>query len=392
MSRLSCDLPSPSYKRLVSFLKIACRKYFERGRGVPLSIQWRDSEPYQLGEGKPEFKLILKDKNAIPMIASLDGTSFLEAYTFGYLDFHGSMEKMFAFRDMTTDNHIFAYFWNLIKPFVFGQVRADRSGISSHYNFSQEFYLTFLDRKYRCYSQAIFESDDETLEKAITRKLDFVFDSIGVNPGDKVLDIGGGWGAFAEYAGKRGIKVTSITISNESETYLKNLIKEKDLPCKVINCHLYQYYSKEKFDAIVNLGVTEHLPDYKRSFKVYQRLLKPGGRVYLDASATRRKYHFHKFIYKYIYPGNCSPMCLHDYLTKLSKTPFDLLGVWDDRNSYYLTAKHWAKNLEKNRKAALACSSETIFRMFQVYLWGTVDVFRRDIMQAYRVLLRLPLN
>lgn len=291
-----------------------------------------------------------------------------------------------------TNKHLFAYFWNLIKPLIFGQVKADRAGISSHYNFPQEFYLTFLDQKYRCYSQAIFENDDEPLEKAITRKLEFVFDSIDVKPGDRVLDIGGGWGAFTEYAGKKGINVTSITISEESENYIRELIKKKNLPCEVVNCHLYQYNSPKKFDAIVNLGVTEHLPDYNRTINVYRRLLKPGGKVYIDASATRKKYHFHKFIYKYIYPGNCSPMCLHEYLKELARSPFDLLGVWDDRKSYYLTAKHWAQNLEKHKDIAVAKSSEAIFRMFQVYLWGTVDAFSRDRMQAYRLLLRLQEN
>lgn len=390
MSESSYIQLDQSYKRLISFLEIACKKYYKSGRGVPFTIQWLNCEPHQFGEGKPEFAITLKDEKGVSMVATLDGTSFLEAYVFNHMDFYGSMEKMFTFRDITTDNHLFTYFWNLIKPFIFGQVKSDRSAISSHYNFSQEFYLAFLDSKYRCYSQGIFNNEDESLEKAVTHKLDFVFESIDVKPGDKVLDIGGGWGAFTEFAGKKGVNVTSITISEESYDYLKKLIERKKLPCEVVNCHLYQYFSASKFDAIVNLGVTEHLPDYKRSLEVYLRLLKPGGRVYLDASATRRKYHFHKFIYKYIYPGNCSPMCLHDYLGKLAKTPFNLLGIWDDRYSYYLTAKHWAQNLEKNKDAAIALCNKTIFRMFQVYLWGTADVFKRDIMQAYRILFQLP--
>ena len=71
--------------------------------------------------------------------------------------------------------------------------------------------------------------------------------------------------------------------------------------------------------------------------------------MYLDASACREKYKFHSFIYRYIYPNNCSPLCLHDYMTELSKTPFQLLGIWDDRWSYYLTAKQWALNFERHR-------------------------------------------
>jgi cyclopropane-fatty-acyl-phospholipid synthase len=291
---------------------------------------------------------------------------------------------------MTTDHHGAAYLWSLLKPLLFGQTRMDRSGISSHYDNSQEFYLSFLDQRHRCYSQGVFMRDDEPIEDAMTRKLQFAVDAVGTKPGDRVLDIGGGWGAFSEYAGKRGAHVTSLTISKESESFLRELSAREQLPCEVVNCHLYEYDPGMQFDAIVNLGVTEHLPDYGRSLATYRRLLKPGGKIYLDASACRQKYKFHSFIYKHIYPGNCSPLCLHDYLTELSKTPFRLRGIWDDRHSYYLTARHWAQNLERNRDEIVRNSDECTFRKFQVYLWGTVDVFRRDVMQAYRWVLELP--
>jgi len=77
-------------------------------------------------------------------------------------------------------------------------------------------------------------------------------------------------------------------------------------------------------------------------------------------------------------------------MIQLSKTPFMLRGVWDDRWSYYLTAKHWSLNLERNRAEIVRHGSEELFRKFQIYLWGTADVFRRDIMQAYRWVLELP--
>jgi cyclopropane-fatty-acyl-phospholipid synthase len=205
-----------------------------------------------------------------------------------------------------------------------------------------------------------------------------------------VLDIGGGWGAFNEHAGKKGIRVTSLTISKESEKFLQGMIAREKIPCEVVNCHLYEYDPGVKFDAIVNLGVTEHLPDYKRSLAIYRRLLAKGGKIYLDASACREKYKFHSFITKHIYPGNCSPLCLHDYLKHLADTPFRLRGVWDDRHSYYLTAKHWARNMERNRDSLVLNSDEATYRKFLMYIWGTADVFRRDVMQAYRWVLELP--
>ncbi len=382
--------PDPAFTKLVGLLNKICKDYYATGRGVPVTLQWQDSQPVRFGSGEPAFTVIVKDKTGVSAIASMDGTEFLEAYALDHIEILGDMEKMFAFRDMTSDNHPLQYLWSLAKPLLFGQTKMDRSGISTHYDNSLEFYLALLDQRHRCYSQGVFLRDDESLEDAMTRKLAFAVESIGVKPGDRVLDIGGGWGAFNEYAGKLGIKVTSLTISRESEAFLKGMIAKNNLPCEVVNCHLYEYEPGMKFDAIVNLGVTEHLPDYKRSLAIYQRLLKPGGKMYLDASACREKYKFHSFIYKHIYPGNCSPLCLHDYMKHLANTPFQLLGVWDDRHSYYLTAKHWAQNLERNRDTVVRNGDESLFRKFQVYLWGTADVFQRDIMQAYRWVLELP--
>ncbi len=380
----------PGFLRLVNLLRKVCGRYYASGRGVPVDLRWRDDKPYRFGQGEPAFTIVIKDKTGVSAFASLDGLAFVEAYVLGHMDIIGDMDALHSFRDMTSDRHPLSYVWNLAKPVLFGQTRMDRSGISAHYDNSIELYRGLLDVRHRCYSQGVFLRDDESLEDAISRKLDFAIEAVGAKSGDRVLDIGGGWGAFNEHAGKKGIRVTSLTISRESEAFLRNLIQAGGLPCEVVNQHLYEYEPGFKFDAIVNLGVTEHLPDYGRSLATYQRLLKPGGKVYLDASACREKYKFHSFITKHIYPGNCSPLCLHDYMKHLAKTPFRLLGVWDDRHSYQLTAMHWARNLERNRDAIVRACGEATYRKFHVYLWGTVDVFRRDIMQAYRWVLELP--
>jgi cyclopropane-fatty-acyl-phospholipid synthase len=380
----------PRFMRLIRLLRKVCTRYYATGQGVPVDLQWREEKPFRFGQGEPAFSIVIQDKTGIAAMASLDGLAFVEAYVLGHLDIHGDMDALHSMRDMTSDRHFLSYAWNLAKPLVFGQTRMDRAGISTHYDNSPQLYLGLLDKRHRCYSQGVFLRDDESVEDAISRKLEFAVNAIGAKPGDRVLDIGGGWGAFNEYAGKKGIRVTSLTISRESELFLQKLIKTENLPTEVVNCHLYEYEPGFKFDAIVNLGVTEHLPDYARSLATYQRLLKPGGKVYLDASACREKYKFHSFITKHIYPGNCSPLCLHDYLKHLAKTPFRLLGIWDDRRSYELTARHWAQNLERNRESIVQACGESTFRKFHVYLWGTVDVFRRDIMQAYRWVLELP--
>lgn len=141
------------------------------------------------------------------------------------------------------------------------------------------------------------------------------------------------------------MQVTSLTISKESES--NELIRREALPCEVVREHFLDYKNNKPFDAIVNLGVTEHLPDYAASLAQYQKLLKPGGRVYLDACASRNKFPFSAFILKYIWPGNATPLHLPSYLEVLSETLLELSNIQNDRQSYLLTTRCWAENFDR---------------------------------------------
>jgi cyclopropane-fatty-acyl-phospholipid synthase len=270
-----------------------------------------------------------------------------------------------------------------------GQVSSDRAFIAEHYDREPEFYLLFLDGRHRCYSQGVFAHADEALEDAITRKLDFALNSIGARPGDRVLDVGGGWGAFTQYGGQNGVRVTSLTISRESEAFINALIHGEQLPCEVRREHLWEHHPAERYDAIVNLGVTEHLPNYGETLKHYARLLKPGGRICLDASATRQKYDVSTFFERYVFRGNGTPLCLHDYLREVARSPFEIETVLNDRENYGLTTLHWARNLDQHREQIEARWGKAAYRVFQLYLWGCVDGFERDQIQAYRWVMRL---
>jgi cyclopropane-fatty-acyl-phospholipid synthase len=175
-----------------------------------------------------------------------------------------------------------------------------------------------------------------------------------------------------------------------SEKFLNDLIAREKLPCRVKYEHLHEHKPDKPYDAIVILGVTEHLPDYERTLALYRSMLKPGGKIYLDASAMRKKYDLSSFIRRHIYPGNGSPMCLHDYLRAVAASPFSLESVHDDRHSYALTAKHWAERFDAARAEIEKRWGMEQFRKFRIYLWGCYDGFKRDEVQAYRVVLGLP--
>jgi cyclopropane-fatty-acyl-phospholipid synthase len=313
-----------------------------------------------------------------------------EAYLRGFLDVRGDLTRLLSLRDLFRDRHPLRWAYRFVRPLLFGQVASDHAWIAEHYDVEPDFFGLILDARHRCYSQGVFAHDGEALEDAITRKLDYAIEATGLRPGQRVLDIGGGWGAFTAHAGRRGIRVTSLTISAPSEAYIAGIVQREGLPCRVLRQHLFEHAPEERYDAIVNLGVTEHLPDYPRTLEAYRALLKPGGRVYLDASACREKGDVSDFFERHIFPGNGSPLCLHEYLRALARTPFELEVVHNDRENYLRTTRAWAEALDRNRAEVERRWGTMQYRRFQVYLWGCVDGFERDVIQAYRWVLRLP--
>lgn len=385
MSVISVPASATIYDRILRRIQ----KQLANRVKIPFEIRLWGDRIYRFGEGEPAVDILVRDPKGLSALGRLDELGICEAYMTGSLDVVGDMLRFVGLRGVLSDRHPLVYLWRRIAPWIMGRSTTNRQAIATHYELDNDFYMEFLDAT-RCYSQAVFERDDEALETAQARKLDFAVDACGLKPGDRVLDVGGGWGSFTERAGRRGIHVTALTISHQSEQFLKELIDRLRLPAQVLNQDFLKYDSPESFDAIAILGVMEHLPDYPAVLQRVQRLLKPGGRVYLDASAFWEKYVKPTFVSRYIFPGDHSYFCLHDFLAAAAKTPLDVLAVYNDRHSYYLTCKAWAENLEAARDEIVRRWGEALYRRFRLYLWGSAFAFLNRGMEAYRVVLERP--
>jgi cyclopropane-fatty-acyl-phospholipid synthase len=367
------------------------KRYAASGSVTPFAVRLADGSESVVGTGDPRATLVVSSRQGLEALSSFDVVRVGEAYLDGHLDVEGDLSELLTLREILTDRHPLQYVAKFVRPLLRGQVRSDDDYIAHHYENDPDFYLTFLDQRHRAYSQGVFEHPDEPLEDGITRKLDYALRAIDVGPGARVLDIGGGWGAFVEYGGQHGLRVTSLTISEESRSFVQRLIDEQGLPCEIRREHFFAHRPDEPYDAIVNLGVTEHLPDYARTLASYRSLLKPGGRVYLDASAARRKNRVTTFFENQIFRGNGSPLSLRDYVAALSRSPLELEVVVNDRVNYGITTRRWAENLDAARTTVEKRWGSRQYRLFRLYLWGCVDGFARDVIQAYRLVLRNPI-
>jgi cyclopropane-fatty-acyl-phospholipid synthase len=375
---------------MISKLERRYRAFFTTRPPVTFGVCTPDGQKHTFGTGDPAFTLIAADTDGEKALASLDQLQVALAYLEGHLDVDGDVMAALGMRKFFPDIHPIAWLSRFAPMFLQGKAEHDRRSISAHYDRESDFFLTFMDKRHRCYTEGVFASDDEPLEDAMTRKMDLAIEAIGAKPGDHVLEVGGGWGAFMEHAGKRGIQVTTLTLAEESEKYLNDFIAAHDLPATVVRQHVLQYQAPQRFDAIVNMGVTEHLPDYRATLRKYGELIKPGGRVYLDALAMRAKHRVSTFMSRYIYPGKSSPLLLHDYLRQVARSPFQLISVADDRHNYYLTCREWARRLDAARDEIVRRWGEPLYRRFRIFLWGSAAGFDTGLVQAYRWVLHMP--
>jgi cyclopropane-fatty-acyl-phospholipid synthase len=342
------------------------------------------------GPGAPSFHVTLKNAQALRAIGSLDEGRFGDAYLAGHIDIEGDMLRPFELRKSMKDFHLVTAAWRFIQPLLFGQVHTNRQAITAHYDIDPDFFLSFLDPITPCYTQGVYEHPDETLDVATRRKFDYCFERCRLKPGDHILEIGPGWGAWFEYASRRGVKCTGITISQVSVDYLSARGKQLGFDWELIFSDLLQYQTARKYDAIVIMGVIEHLPQYKAVLDKFMTLLKPGKFVFLDGSACTKKYELSSFMVKYIYGGNHSFLVLHDFLDKLAKTPFQVLEIFNDRYSYFLTFQQWARNFDANREHVIERFGDFNYRRFRLYLWGAAYEFLSRSLDCYRMILQLP--
>jgi cyclopropane-fatty-acyl-phospholipid synthase len=289
-------------------------------------------------------------------------------------------------RFLSAAAHSSRYFWQQT-------TKARRANLAAHYSVPEEFWLSFMSNEYPIYSHYLFEEGETwtAWETACERKLDFAMRTCKMRPGDRVLNIGEGWGGMMAYAGRRGMRYTGLTLNEESyKACLAKRQKENlTATCELIQTDFYCYHSDTKFDAITNMGVTEHLTDYDGLMAQYARLLRTRGHVYSDFVGTTLDSPFRSMIQKHVYPG-AAAVYLPKFLDAATRNGFDVLETHDDRLSYDKTCEAWARSVEQSRDLVASKFGERRYRWMWGYLWMCVYGFRavRNGITGTRVVLR----
>jgi cyclopropane-fatty-acyl-phospholipid synthase len=359
----------------------------------------------------PRFTLVLNHPGALrAMFLSPTEVSIGEAYIYKDFDVEGDLEAAFQLSDhllaqergLAHRLHLGTILGRLpaqqrprLLPQLHGNLHSkarDREAVTFHYDLPREFFASFLDQRL-VYSCAYFHSPEDDLETAQQQKLDYICRKLRLTPGDRLLDLGCGWGGLIIHAATHyGARCLGITLSEPQAEFARARIREAGIEerCAVEVCDYRDLRPQRQFDKIASVGMFEHvgearLPQY---FQRAWQLLLPGG-VFLNhgiAHSALHKPSKPSFTDVYVFPdGELVP--ISTTLRIAEEAGFEVRDLESLREHYALTLHHWLKRLEANAQAARQAANETTFRIWKLYIAGSAHWFRTSKLNLYQALL-----
>ena len=399
----------------MEFLSRLLEGYTGNGFSVRL---WNGATWPEHGCNKPRITLVLNHPGALrntfwpPTEATMG-----EGYIFGDYDLLGEVEALFEVVDYLSnrvtdlprwlgcarrlltlpagehplDGRRFARFQGLIHS------RArDRQAIRYHYDVSNDFYALWLDSR-MVYSCAWFTDPAESLDRAQQRKIDLICRKLGLQPGERLLDIGCGWGGLIQHAAAHyGVEALGITLSKAQAGYARERIEEAGLSsrCRVELMDYRDLPGSNRFDKIASVGMFEHVGEsrleqyFRRAFE----LLKPGGRFLnhgITEAVGRPKTRGPSFIDRYVFPdGELLP--ISTTLNTAEAVGFEVHDLESLREHYALTLRHWVRRLEERHRQAVLAADEVTYRIWRLFMAGSAHNFHTGLINVYHALLLKP--
>lgn len=321
---------------------------------------------------------------------------FPEAYMRGEIIIENATLKEFMMlliknlgrKEITTASYIskkmFQY-WRYISNYNF-PLKSQRD-IEHHYDIGGEkgekLYDIFLDNKHRQYSCAYWKDDTKTLEEAQQNKIDHIIKKLDIKPGEKILEIGCGWGGMAfEVARQKKCEIKAISLSKNQINYCKNKAKEFGLDNQ-ISFELIDYRKiKGKYDKIFSVGMFEHVGKkfYKTFFKAINNLLTENGIFLLHTiGSVEAPQPPNKFINRYIFPGGVVPS-FSEIINPIQKTGLIVADTETLIRHYDKTLENWLERFMSNKSKIRDLFDEKFVRMWEFYLSSCAAAFRyRDL-------------
>ncbi|MFP5467568.1 MAG: class I SAM-dependent methyltransferase [Gammaproteobacteria bacterium] len=374
--------------------------HLRRRANLPVRVSWSEHGRGGMNLGDfevPRVQIRVRDVAAIPLLVHPTLETLGQAYVEGLIDVEGSLQEILAMAHALADA---AAGDEGAAPRL--RHRADHSraldsdAIRYHYDVSNDFYAQWLDPA-MVYSCAYFEQGDESLALAQQKKIDHILTKVRLQPGQRLLDIGCGWGALVIRAAQQfGARCVGITLSVNQHALARERVKAAGLEDRVeIRLQDYRDTADGPFDRITSVGMFEHvgLNHLAEYFGRIRELLVPDGWV-INHGITSSDAHdggaskgAGAFIHRYVFPHGELPH-VGTVMRTMQEGGLEAFDAENLRRHYMRTAALWSEAFEARREKIRALIDEKRWRIWRVYLAGSAWAFEHDEIALYQVLCR----
>jgi len=361
---------------------------------LPVAIELWNGQRYDLSPS-PTVTLRIPSAAALRYFANPDLAKLGEAYVEGHVDVEGPIGEALRAAEGLARHLGEAKRGRLPLLRNLHTKKVDAKSIRYHYDVSNDFYGLWLDRN-MVYSCAYFKTGEETLDAAQEQKLDHICRKLRLQPGERFLDIGCGWGALVRWAAKHyGVDATGITLSHNQHALANQRIEAEGLGarCRVLLQDYRDVPGEAVYDKIASVGMFEHvgLKNLPRYFAKIHTLLSDGGVVMnhgitsIDPESRSVGLGAGDFIDKYVFPHGELPH-ISLVLKEMARAELEVMDVETLRLHYAKTLWHWSERLEANLDAAREHAGDKRVRIWRAYLAGCAHAFDQRWVAIHQVL------
>lgn len=351
-----------------------------------------DKEEVIVGKQPSKFFLIFKEKISFWDLFGDTSLVFARHYMEGKLDIEGDYDEIARVLYYFSNQSFLKNTESVLSKITQKQ---ESRNIKSHYDLGNDFYKLWLDES-MSYSCAYFKTPKDSLHQAQINKIHHTLKKLDLKAGEKLLDIGCGWGWLAIMAAQEyGVSVVGITISEEQYKEATQRVKDFKLEDSIeIRLQNYQDLEFENyFDKVVSVGMFEHVG--KENLGLYfmkvKQVLKPGGSMLLHSILSMFEGKTNAWINEYIFPGGYLPS-LREVVSVMSEWDFHLLLAESLRVHYAKTLDMWSENFNAVLPRVREKYDETFIRMWDLYLRSCASAFRVGSVDLFQFLITKETN
>ena len=360
---------------------------------LPLAIELWNGHRFSPA-GHPAVTLRVPRNSALKRLVNADLAELGEAYVEGDVDVEGPIDEAFRAAEKLVRSWGSGLQGRLPRLSLHSK-KQDRNAIQYHYDVSNAFYRLWLDER-MVYSCAYFRTGDEDIDTAQVQKLDHICRKLRLKPGDRLLDIGCGWGALVIHAAQNyGVDATGVTLSDNQLALAAERIRAAGLEgrCRVRLQDYRDIDGEGLFDKVSSVGMFEHvglknLPVY---FATIRRLLADGGIAMnhgitaVDSENREVGMGLGEFVDKYVFPHGELPH-ISLVLKEMAGAKLEVMDVETLRLHYAKTLSHWSRRLEANLEAVREHAGDKRARIWRLYLAGCAHAFEQNWVTIHQVL------